>query len=119
MKEKNLKKLFGFKVQQLRHLKGLTQDELAEAIDRSVDTISNIERGFSSTRIETASHLAKALGVSLPEMFEFSGSSEDKSKTHRKEVERLMALLMQCPAQHLPVLSRLVEQAVQLTHESE
>jgi transcriptional regulator with XRE-family HTH domain len=115
MREKNLKRLFGQRIQQLRRLKGLTQEELAEAINRSVDTISNIERGFSSTRIETAAHLAKVLGVTLPELFEFSMASRDNARTHRREVERLMALLLKCPSGRLPALAKIIEQAVQLS----
>jgi len=115
MREKNLKHMFGARVQQLRRLKGLTQEELAEAIGRSVDTISNVERGFSSTKLETASHLAKALGVALPELFEFSGTPKDSTRTHRKETERLMRLLLQCPAKRLPAITKIIEQALQLT----
>jgi len=114
MKEKDLKRLFGQKVKQLRRLKGLTQEELAEAIGRSVDTISNVERGFSSTRIETASYLAKALGVALPELFEFATTPKDRARAHRKELERLMELLLQCPPKRLPALTQIIEQAVGL-----
>jgi transcriptional regulator with XRE-family HTH domain len=114
MKEKDLKRLFGLRVQQLRRLKRLTQEELADAIGRSVDTVSNIERGFSSTRLETAAHLAKALDVTLPELFEFS-ITKDMGRTHRRELEKLFRLLSHCPPKRLSALAKIIEQAVQLT----
>jgi len=47
-----LKRRFGKRVQGLREAQGLTQEQLAARIQRSVDTVSNIERG--ATRIEVA-----------------------------------------------------------------
>ena len=61
---------FGARIRELRKQRGLTQEQLAEAIGKSVDTISNIERGFSSTRIKTAARLAEILEVALPDLFE-------------------------------------------------
>jgi len=54
----------------LRGQAGLTQQQLAEAIDRSLETVSSIERGVSSTRIETAARIAEVLGVGLQDMFD-------------------------------------------------
>lgn len=59
----------GRRVQALRRARGLSQEALAEAIDRSVDTISLVERGRAATRIETAVKLAEALGVDLVALF--------------------------------------------------
>ncbi|MEJ0063287.1 MAG: helix-turn-helix transcriptional regulator [Alphaproteobacteria bacterium] len=118
MREKKLNRQLGQRVKQLRRLKGLTQEELADAINRSVDTVSNIERGFSSTRLDTVAQLAKVLSVTLPEMFDFPSAQEkgqEKGKAHRKEIDRLTRLLVSCPANRLPTVTKIIEQALELT----
>lgn len=76
MDAKELKRRFGKHVQGLREAKGLTQEQLAERIGRSVDTVGNIERGVNATRIEIAYQIASELGVRLPELFTFEPGSE-------------------------------------------
>jgi len=81
MKQSDILKEFGLRVQFLRKEKGLTQAELAEKIERTEDTISNIERGISSTRIETAARIAEALKVQLSDLFDlplFAGRNRGK-----------------------------------------
>lgn len=56
-------KQFGSRVKSRRQARGLSQEQLAEAIDRSVETVSNIERGQASTGIATAFRIATALGI--------------------------------------------------------
>jgi transcriptional regulator with XRE-family HTH domain len=65
-----LQRELGIRIQALRKQRGLTQEELAEAVGRSVDTVSNIERGFSLTRIETALAIAVALKTTLRDLFD-------------------------------------------------
>ena len=74
-----LKRRFGRQVQALRDAKGLTQEQLAERIGRSVDTVSNIERGVNATRIEVAYQIAVELGVSLPDLFTFHATAAPSS----------------------------------------
>ncbi len=45
-----LNDLFGANVRQHRRVKGLTQAQLAEAVDLSVEMVGKIERGTSSPR---------------------------------------------------------------------
>jgi transcriptional regulator with XRE-family HTH domain len=87
-----LKRTFGRRVQALRERAGLTQENLADRIGRSVDTVSNIERGANSTRVETAARIAEALGVELRELFE----PEDgplAGRPRRREIAVLTARL--------------------------
>lgn len=57
----------GIKIRELRLLKGLTQEELAEKTGLSVRTIQRIENGEVDPRTYTLSALANALGVDLEE----------------------------------------------------
>lgn len=85
---------FGRRVKALRQGKKLSQEELAEAIGRSVDTVSNIERGFAATRISTADSIAKTLGVSLKDLFDFSEdeAANDGERRRLALFQKLMEL---------------------------
>lgn len=62
---------FGVRLKQLRKEKKLTQEELAVRIGRSVDALSNIERGKSLPNFTTIEQLAQALDVPLKNLFDF------------------------------------------------
>lgn len=62
---------FGKRLRQLRRQKDLTQEQLAEVTGLSVDSISNIERGINAPSFQTLERLAKALSVSVAELFQF------------------------------------------------
>lgn len=66
----NLKEIFGANVRQHRKAKHLTQAELAETVDVSIDTIGKIERGKVGPSFETVESLAAALDV--PEVMLFA-----------------------------------------------
>ncbi len=110
-----LKRSFGGKVQALREARGLTQEQLAERIERSVDTVSNIERGANSTRIETAGRIAEVLGVSLPELFEFGGVDLDRQR--RRQINALAQALSQQDEATFALLARLLSTGLQLATE--
>ena len=63
--------LIGLRVQFLRQQKDLTQEDLAGAIDKTVDTISNIERGVGFARLDTLMNIAFTLEVELSDLFDF------------------------------------------------
>lgn len=92
MTNDELLQLFGLRVQALRRRRGLTQEDLAEAIERSVDTVSNIERGQTGTRIETALLIAEAVGVTVTELFEF-GHDGGGDRERRRAIEQIVGML--------------------------
>ena len=65
----HLKRHLGAVVRVARKRAGLSQDDLAGAIRRTPETISNIERGVHLPTIETVADLARVLEVPLPEFF--------------------------------------------------
>jgi transcriptional regulator with XRE-family HTH domain len=93
MERDELKQQFGERVQALRKRQGLTQEELAEAIEKSVDQISNIERGATSTRLDTALAIATALKVALPDLFAFPVSRTEKKTERERLLDDLVALI--------------------------
>ena len=66
----NLNQLVGIRIQTLRKLRGLTQEQLAEAIGKTVETISNIERGKKLPGLATLNDIKTALKVHLSELID-------------------------------------------------
>jgi len=112
MNNKQFKQQFGQKIQSLRHLKKMTQEDLAEKVNRSRDSISNIERGFSSTRIETAYNLAKTLGVTFPELFDFDGAANNKGRAHRRLLEDVVRILQPHDDETISAIIKMIEGAL-------
>jgi len=69
-------KFFCDKVQALRKEKGITQERLAELIEKSVEHVSYIERGERAPSFETILDIAEALEVTVPSN-EFCSSSRE------------------------------------------
>ena len=66
----------------------LTQEELAEKINRTPESLSNIERGQAVPSIETLILLSEETDLSLPDLFDQFGNSSGRSKVeHRLEQE--------------------------------
>jgi len=98
---------FGAKIRRHRKQAGLTQEELAEAIGRSVDTISNIERGAASTRIGTAALIAEKLNLPLSELFEFR-TLDQKDREKREELQTLLSI---ADTVDIKILRAIIDQA--------
>lgn len=62
------------RIKALRKQRGLSQEALAELIDRSPDAISNLERGISTPGYDTLDLLAQGLGVPLSDFFTDEGA---------------------------------------------
>lgn len=70
IKYKNIKQEFGHRVRYYRKLKDLTQFQLSERVNKTEETISNIERGVTSTGIELMEELAIALDIEIKDFFD-------------------------------------------------
>jgi len=66
---KLIRERFGDQVRKLRVEHDMTQQELAEASSLSLDYISLIERGKRSPSLESIEGIARAIGVSISELF--------------------------------------------------
>jgi transcriptional regulator with XRE-family HTH domain len=67
----SLKTRFGNKLKSLRTQKGLIQEQLADATELSIESISNIERGIFGPRFNNLEKIAAALNVEVVRLFEF------------------------------------------------
>ncbi len=75
------------RIRTIRKSRGLTQDDLAAMIDRSVDALSNIERGVSLAGYDTLERLAEGLGVPVAEFF---AEPEPGQAKRTETMERLL-----------------------------
>lgn len=64
-------KKFGQRVRFLRKEKGITQEQLSFEIDADNSYIANIENAHRDIPLSRVQKIAKALGVSLSELFDF------------------------------------------------
>ena len=69
--EPDLRTKFGRRIRALRETYGLTQEQLAERAEISVDFLSLIERGRSSPSFENLDALASALERPVASLFTF------------------------------------------------
>lgn len=66
----NLKDRVASRIKTIRKLRRLTQDQLAQRVDRTVFAISQLERGKSLPSFETLERLSVALEVPLKDFFD-------------------------------------------------
>jgi transcriptional regulator with XRE-family HTH domain len=68
----------GLKIRQLREDRGLTQSDVAELSKKSVETISNFERGQTVPSVETLDKLAQIFRIGIGAFFD-KHPTEDRS----------------------------------------
>ena len=71
VKDKQYLKAFGQHLRELRKSKGISQEALEFESGLSKNQVGNIERGEVNTTISAVRLLAKALGVSPQDLFDF------------------------------------------------
>jgi transcriptional regulator with XRE-family HTH domain len=62
---------FGSHLRNIRKIKGISQEELANLADVELSQISRIERGVINTSLSQILYIAKALKVHPKELFDF------------------------------------------------
>lgn len=67
----SLKKKFGLRLKTIRTDRGLTQEQLAELLDVTIDTVSKMERGVHGPRFELLEKIARALRTPVNVFFQF------------------------------------------------
>jgi transcriptional regulator with XRE-family HTH domain len=105
----DLKCHIGMRVKSARRKAGLTQEQLAEATAKAVETISNIERGHTFTGLETLETISNVLRMPLIYFFE-SYHPERHMKRRRAELQqRLLETSEKMSDEQIVVAVRLLE----------
>lgn len=76
---------FGIRIQELRMAQGKTQEELAEKLNISRETLSRMERGSQSCSIDRLIELSVTFHVSTDYLL--TGKSSDKSHDRNQLLE--------------------------------
>lgn len=71
MDEAELRLYLGKQIKHLRHRANLTQAQLAEKTNLSVNYVSEIETGIASPTLKTLLKLTQELNVEIKELFNF------------------------------------------------
>jgi transcriptional regulator with XRE-family HTH domain len=77
MDDKKFKILFGKNLKQLRVVKGLSQEALAEKIGIEIHNLSRIETGRSFPRLKTLIKILNVLNIEPIELFNFTKGIEE------------------------------------------
>ena len=105
MRTQSLVYKLGVKIRMLRKAAGLTQNQLAEAADMSVNFIGYVERGQRAPSIQTLERIAQALNVAPKALFEFSEDEE-----HELLCDTLFATARKCTPDDLRALIQVAKQ---------
>lgn len=77
----SMKRIIGLRVRDARKAVGLTQDALAERLDRTVESISNLERGKSLPNLEGLAAIAHELGLRVSDLLaDIEAESVDRER---------------------------------------
>lgn len=105
-----LRRQVGALVRHHRERAGLTQTDLAERINKSLETISGVERGKTAPSFDTLSDLSVALGVPVRDFF---GAGDFAAEAGRNDpLVRLVNRISGLPAGDLEWLDRVVAAAL-------
>lgn len=88
------KTTFGLRIRAARKERGLSQEALAERIDRSVDTVSNIERGITMPGYETLARLSSQLSIPLEVVCGWLAETSDSYDKERLVLESRLAAII-------------------------
>lgn len=72
-------------IKHLRKIKGLTQSDIAEKLDKTVTVVGGYERGKIIPPLEVAIQLCKIFGVNIDDLINKDLSKEEPGRTEQKE----------------------------------
>lgn len=100
-------KRLGSKITEIRLSQRLTQSQLAEKIDVSVETISRLERGVSLPSLKAIEKIACVLKVSLKNLFEFEGE-QSRNQPSDGELAKLVGFLRTLEKKEIKLILEIV-----------
>jgi transcriptional regulator with XRE-family HTH domain len=106
-------RLFGVRLREVRHSRGMTQAELARQAHVTTSYVGRLESGGAAPGIDLVDRLAKALGTIVTDLLPTTASPDTQSVL-RDQARRLSEALVQGADRETllmlcPLLARLVE----------
>ena len=99
-----IRRLLSHRIRALRKQSGLSQEELADAADVSLDAIGRLERSEVTPSVETLQQIAQVFQMTLAELFRFE---EAKTNPLREEIEQLSLFLATKPLSDVRFLAKI------------
>lgn len=87
----DIKVRLGKRIKQLRNMRDMTQQQLAESADMSISFLGMIERGKKSPTVETIQKMADALDVTLSELMNFDSGVKLLGDDKTVQLRRLLS----------------------------
>lgn len=88
-----IKTTLGKRIRNLRGLRNLTQEQLAERAELSVKYLGEIERGGSNPTIESLGKIGRALDMPLAQLLRQNEEDEILSKLSKKDLQAIRRAL--------------------------
>jgi transcriptional regulator with XRE-family HTH domain len=101
----NLKSIIGARVKAARKSRNLTQSALAEAVLRTTEAISNLERGKSLPPLDLLERIGEVLDCSIAALVEVPASGGTTAERIRLETE-LMMIAKALPIEQLRIAAQ-------------
>lgn len=105
----DLKTHIGLKVRAARLDKRLTQEQLAEQLGKSVETVSNIERGESLTGLETLQKIAEVTGKTMASFFDDFEKEQNVSRKRFLVEEEVRTLISRFSDREVSLIIALIK----------
>ena len=97
----------GARIRRFRHLRGLSQEQLALQAGLNTAFLGHLERGLKSPTITTLEKLVKALNITFEELFAEESAPADVAQATARE--RLLLLVRDLPADKLDKLTDIIQ----------
>lgn len=104
MRENMIDKSIGKNVRKYREKANISQETLAEAVELSITSISNIERGINYPTMDNFIKIANYIGASADELL--SGAID---KSYLLELGELTKSISQAPLEKQRLITKLIE----------
>ncbi len=109
----DLKQHIGVRVRQARKTKDLTQEQLAEAVHKYPETISNIERGRDYTGLKLLERVADTLEVPISHFFENADKTRRMTRSAVEGEEQLKSYATRLTPSQLRLAITVLDSVVQ------
>lgn len=106
MDGKDIKKIFGANIKELRISKNLTQEKLAELVDVDTSTITRIETGINFANCETFAKLCDIFSV--PPAVLLAPKPQITLKEHNDNLKAILQLLQTCSPDSLKDIYKII-----------
>ena len=107
-------KALGKRIAYLRKQKGMSQEDFADASGKMINTISNIERGLSDPKVTTLMSIAKALDISIEELFSENTQKQSVEKLP-SNISAILQILKKQDDKILKVIQKQIEALLELS----